>query len=66
MRIVPCNLNETIDLGNGITVTVVEIRDDKVRLQVQVPKGVPVHRAEVYEALFGKPPPGGPAPQEEE
>ncbi|MFM7117141.1 MAG: carbon storage regulator [Planctomycetota bacterium] len=30
---------------------VVEIRGDKVRLGVEAPKNVPVHRLEVYEAI---------------
>jgi carbon storage regulator len=30
---------------------VVEIRGDKVRLGVEAPKEVPVHRNEVYEAI---------------
>lgn len=44
--------NESIVI-NDITVTVVEIRGDKVRLGVQAPKDVPVHRREVYEAIHG-------------
>ena len=38
-----------------ITVTVVEIRGDKVRLGIVAPKEVPVHRQEVYDAIHGKP-----------
>lgn len=34
-----------------IHVTVVEIRGDKVRLGVDAPKEVPVHRREVYDAI---------------
>ena len=43
--------NESIIINNNITVTVVEIRGDKVRLGVEAPKEVPVHRNEVYEAI---------------
>lgn len=43
--------NETIIIGDGIIVTVVEIRGDKVRLGIEAPKDVPVHRREVYEAI---------------
>jgi len=48
--------NESIVINNDITVTVVEIRGDKVRLGIVAPKEVPVHRQEVYEAIHGKPP----------
>ena len=43
--------NESIVINNDITIVVVEIRGDKVRLGVEAPKEVPVHRHEVYEAI---------------
>ena len=43
--------NESIVIDNDITIVVVEIRGDKVRLGVEAPKEVPVHRREVYEAI---------------
>jgi len=52
--------NESIVINNDITITVVEIRGDKVRLGIVAPKEVPVHRQEVYEAIHGK------SPQEEQ
>jgi len=50
--------NESIIINSDITITVVEIRGDKVRLGIVAPKDVPVHRQEVYEAIHGKPPAG--------
>ncbi len=43
--------NESIVINDDITIVVVEIRGDKVRLGVEAPKDVPVHRLEVYEAI---------------
>lgn len=43
--------NESICIGNDIEVVVVEVRGDKVRLGIQAPKDVTVHRREVYEAI---------------
>ena len=43
--------NESIVINNDITIVVVEIRGDKVRLGVEAPKEVPVHRREVYESI---------------
>ncbi|MEK7124321.1 MAG: carbon storage regulator CsrA [Patescibacteria group bacterium] len=43
--------NESIVINDNITVTVVEIRGDKVRLGIEAPKEVPVHRQEVFEAI---------------
>jgi carbon storage regulator len=41
----------TIPGGEEIEIIVVDIRGDKVRLGVQAPKEVPVHRKEVHEAI---------------
>lgn len=43
--------NESIVINNDITIVVVEIRGDKVRLGVEAPKEVPVHRREVFDAI---------------
>ncbi len=43
--------NESIIINDNITVTVIEIRGDKVRLGIEAPKNVTVHRREVYEAI---------------
>jgi carbon storage regulator len=43
--------NESIVINNDITIVIVEIRGDKVRLGVEAPKEVPVHRREVYDAI---------------
>lgn len=43
--------NESIIINDHITITVVEIRGDKVRLGIDAPKEVTVHRQEVYDAI---------------
>lgn len=43
--------NESIIINNDITITVIEVRGDKVRLGVDAPKEIPVHRREVYDAI---------------
>ena len=43
--------DESIVINNDITIVVVEIRGDKVRLGVEAPKEVPVHRQEVFDAI---------------
>ena len=53
MIVITRKKGESIVLGDEITLTVIEIRGDKVRLGVTHPKGVAVHRHEVYEALLG-------------
>ena len=43
--------DETIMIGDDIEITVVDIRGDKVRLGINAPKVVQVHRKEVYLAI---------------
>ena len=43
--------NESIVINDDTTVTIVEIRGDKVRLGIRAPKEVPVHRQEVHDAI---------------
>lgn len=43
--------NESLVINNDVTVTVVEIRGDKVRLGIVAPKEVPVHRDEVWQQI---------------
>ena len=46
--------NESIVIDDTIIVTVVEIRGDKVRLGIQAPKEIPVHRSEVHAAIHNE------------
>lgn len=46
--------NESIVINDVIKVTVVEIRGDKVRLGIEAPREIDVHRQEVYDQIHGK------------
>jgi carbon storage regulator len=43
--------DESIIIGDNIVITIVDIRGDKVRLGIEAPKEVSVHRQEVYDAI---------------
>ena len=43
--------DESIIIGDDVVVTIVDIRGDKVRLGIDAPTEIPVHRREVYEAI---------------
>lgn len=43
--------DESIVIDGGIVITIVDIRGDKVRLGIEAPSTVPVHRKEVHDAL---------------
>lgn len=43
--------DESIMIGDDVEITIVDIRGNKVRLGIQAPKEIPVHRKEIYEAI---------------
>ena len=43
--------DESIVIGDNIVVTIVDVRGDKVRLGIDAPREVSVHRREVYDAI---------------
>ena len=53
--------NESVVVGEGVTVTILEIRGDRVRLGIVCPVEMSVHRQEVWVAIHGAPPGGRPA-----
>jgi len=47
--------NESVVIDDKIVITVVEVRGDKVRLGIQAPRDVPVHRSEILAAIQQEP-----------
>ena len=45
---------ESLSIDENITVTIVEIRGDKVRLGIDAPRDIKVHRQEVADAIAAK------------
>lgn len=56
MLVLSRKLHEQLVIGDVI-VTIVEIRGDKIRLGIEAPIDVPVHRKEVYDAIQRQSPP---------
>ena len=42
---------EQIPVGDNIVITVVKIQGDKIRLGIEAPREIPVHRLEVYREI---------------
>ena len=42
---------ESIIIGDDIEITIVDVRGDKVRLGINAPREISVHRKEIYEAI---------------
>lgn len=51
MLVLSRKTNESIVIRDDVVVTVVEVRGDKVRLGIEAPKEVTVHRREVYDKI---------------
>ena len=51
MLVLSRHRDESIMIGDDVVVTIVDIRGDKVRLGIDAPTSIPVHRQEVYEAI---------------
>jgi carbon storage regulator len=51
MLVLSRHRDESIKIGDNITVTIVDIRGNKVRLGIEAPDSVPIHRQEVWEAV---------------
>jgi carbon storage regulator len=44
-------VGESVVIGGDVVVTVLEVRGDVIRIGVDAPREVPVHRSEVFEAI---------------
>jgi carbon storage regulator len=51
MLVLSRKLNQSIVIGDDVHIVVVSIDRDTVKLGIQAPRAVPVHRAEVYEEI---------------
>ena len=51
MLVLSRHRDESIMIGENIVLTIVDIRGDKVRLGIQAPIDIPVHRQEVFDAI---------------
>jgi carbon storage regulator len=62
MLILTRRVGEALMIGNDVVVAVVGVKGKEVRIGVQAPKSVPVHREEVLERIQQEQRPGGRAP----
>jgi carbon storage regulator len=51
MLILTRKLGEKINIGDDITVTLLEIKGAQVKLGIQAPKSIGIHRNEIYEKI---------------
>ena len=51
MLILTRRTGETLNIGDNVQVTVLGIKGNQVRIGINAPKDVPVHREEIYEKI---------------
>ena len=51
MLVLSRHRDESIMIGDDVMITIVDVRGDKVRLGIDAPQEIPVHRQEVYDAI---------------
>jgi carbon storage regulator len=66
MLILTRRTGETVMIGNEVTLTVLGVKGNQVRIGINAPRSIPVHREEIYERikreLQGEPVPAGVKP----
>ena len=51
MLILTRKLGESIAIGDDVKITFLEIKGKQLRIGIEAPKQIPVHRSEIYEAI---------------
>ncbi len=54
MLVLTRKLNQSIVIGDGVEVVVLEVRGEQVRLGIKAPRNVAVHRKEIYDQIRGE------------
>jgi len=64
MLILTRRVGETLMIGDEVTVTVLGVKGNQVRIGINAPKNVSVHREEIYQRIKGENEAGGTGPSE--
>ena len=51
MLILSRNKGETINIGDDIKITIIDVKGGQIRIGIEAPKNIPVHRSEIYNKI---------------
>lgn len=51
MLILSRRINEVLHIGDNVTLTILSIQGNQVKMGINAPKEVPVHRSEIYQQI---------------
>ncbi|MBN2420149.1 MAG: carbon storage regulator CsrA [Deltaproteobacteria bacterium] len=54
MLVLTRKIDESITIGHSITISVLEVKGNQVKLGVKAPKDIPINRTEVYEKIMSE------------
>lgn len=54
MLVLTRNIEEVLMIGDDVEITVLNVTGNQVRLGIEAPKDIPVHRKEIYERILGE------------
>ena len=54
MLVLTRKIDESITIGHSISISVLEIKGNQVKLGVKAPKDIPINRTEVYEKIMSE------------
>lgn len=65
MLILTRRIGESVNIGDDIQITILGVRGNQVRIGIEAPQNVPVHREEIYERIKQERQSGDAQPTEE-
>ncbi len=54
MLILTRRVGETLMVGDDVSITVLGVKGNQVRVGINAPKDIPVHREEIYQRIKGE------------
>ena len=54
MLVLTRKTDESITIGNQVTISILEVKGNQVKLGIKAPKDIPINRTELYEKIMGE------------